>query len=209
MQPYRNTSLSGLRRSAPLNSYLRPSHISLAREPRMYAQRHRDRVGPIEASSLALQLFGRPLGRTSEVAAMRRARRIGTGIGLRHERQDSLPPPDSGSGTTCSSVSTIESISAENSITLGRSAHLIRVGEAARITGLPQSLLRKTFMSPDKRPANIPSPPPHKRIGRAIYIIAGKLPAWVENLGSSTEHRTRRGRPTLAEQMHRKGRHAE
>jgi hypothetical protein len=48
-------------------------------------------------------------------------------------------------------------------------AHLIRVPEAARITGLPRSLLRKSFMSQDKRPKNVPPPPPHKRIGRGLH----------------------------------------
>jgi hypothetical protein len=64
------------------------------------------------------------------------------------------------------------------------SAHLIRVAEAARVTGLPVSLLRKTFIAEHKRPKNVPSPPPHKRIGRAVYIIADRLAAWVENLNN-------------------------
>ena len=64
-------------------------------------------------------------------------------------------------------------------------AHLIRVPEAARITGLPRSLLRKSFMSQDKRPKNVPPPPPHKRIGRAVYILANELPAWIESLGKA------------------------
>ena len=38
------------------------------------------------------------------------------------------------------------------------SGHLIRLPEAAAITGLPISLLRKSFMSEDKRPANVPLP---------------------------------------------------
>src|ERR1700736_5822257 len=65
------------------------------------------------------------------------------------------------------------------------SAHLVRVPEAARITGLPPSLLRKSFMSEDERPKNVPPPPPHKRIGRAVYIVANELPAWIESLGKA------------------------
>jgi hypothetical protein len=85
-------------------------------------------------------------------------------------------------------------------------AHLIRVHEAARITGLPASLLRKSFMSESKRPPNIPPPPPHKRIGRAVYILADQLPAWIESLGRPSETMTlagrrRHGRPTVAERM--------
>jgi hypothetical protein len=59
-------------------------------------------------------------------------------------------------------------------------AYLVRLKEAAAITGLPVSLLRKSFMSEDKRPNNVPLPPPHKRIGRAIYILADRLPDWIE-----------------------------
>lgn len=85
------------------------------------------------------------------------------------------------------------------------SAHLIRVPEAARVTGLPISILRKSFMRDEKRPRNIPKPPPHKRIGRAVYILAKELPAWVETLGApvtlATGGKKRRGRPTVAERM--------
>ena len=85
-------------------------------------------------------------------------------------------------------------------------AHLIRVPEAARITGLPTSLLRKSFMCEEKRPRNVPPPPPHKRIGRAVYILAGELPRWIESLGnpltmSGGEPRKRRGRPTVAKRI--------
>jgi predicted DNA-binding transcriptional regulator AlpA len=88
-------------------------------------------------------------------------------------------------------------------------AHLIRVPEAARITGLPRSLLRKSFMSQDKRPKNVPPPPPHKRIGRAVYILANELPAWIESLGKAPAkmglgERRRRGRPTVAERIMRR-----
>jgi hypothetical protein len=61
-------------------------------------------------------------------------------------------------------------------VVIRATAHLIRVPEAARLTGLPRSLLRKSFMSEDKRPKNVPPPPPHKRIGRAVYILASELP---------------------------------
>jgi hypothetical protein len=83
------------------------------------------------------------------------------------------------------------------------SAHLVRVPEAARITGLPPSLLRKSFMSEDKRPKNVPPPPPHKRIGRAVYIVANELPAWIESLGEPSVRR-RRGRPTVADRIMRR-----
>jgi hypothetical protein len=85
-------------------------------------------------------------------------------------------------------------------------AHLIKVPEAARITGLPGSLLRKSFMREDKRPKNVPAPPPHKRIGRAVYILADHLSTWVESLGKASntgtpEGKRRRGRPTVAERI--------
>jgi len=84
--------------------------------------------------------------------------------------------------------------------------HLIRVPEAAQLTGLPVSLLRKCFMREDRRPKNVPPPPPHKRIGRAVYIIAHRLPAWVESLGtfSVTDGKRKRGRPTVAERIARR-----
>ena len=90
-----------------------------------------------------------------------------------------------------------------------RSAHLIRVPEAARITGLPQSLLRKSFMAEGKRPRNVPPPPPHKRIGRAVYILADRLAEWIETLGqiptgAPPGEGYRRGRPTAAERIARR-----
>lgn len=88
---------------------------------------------------------------------------------------------------------------------VGASAHLIRIPEAARITGLPSSTLRKAFMREEKRPRNVPRPPPHKRIGRAVYIVARELPGWVESLGrTEVEEKRRRGRPTVAERMKRR-----
>ena len=83
-------------------------------------------------------------------------------------------------------------------------AHLIRIPEAAEITGLPASLLRKSFMREEKRPKNVPPPPPHKRIGRAVYILADALPAWVQNLGVPASEHHRRGRPTVAERIQRR-----
>jgi hypothetical protein len=93
--------------------------------------------------------------------------------------------------------------------TLGRALpHLIRIPEAARITGLPASLFRKSFMTAEKRPKNIPLPPPHRRIGRAVYILAHQLPAWIESLGNPRvlPEKGRPGRPTVAERIIRRGR---
>jgi hypothetical protein len=85
-------------------------------------------------------------------------------------------------------------------------AHLIRIPEAARITGLPTSLLRKSFMCEEKRPRNVPPPPPHKRIGRAVYIVAGELPKWIDSLGDpfivdGRKSSKRRGRLTVTERI--------
>jgi len=44
-------------------------------------------------------------------------------------------------------------------------------------------------MSEGKRPNNVPLPPPHKRIGRAIYILAERLPDWIEGLGDLRRRR--------------------
>jgi hypothetical protein len=86
-------------------------------------------------------------------------------------------------------------------------AQLIRIREAAEITGLPTSLLRKSFMREERRPKNVP-PPPHKRIGRAIYILADDLAAWVEGLGrpsaTAPHERRQRGRPTVTERTARR-----
>lgn len=81
-------------------------------------------------------------------------------------------------------------------------AHLIRVPEAAKATGLPVSTLRKSFMK--VRPANVPPPPPHRRIGRSVYILADELRAWVEAL-PQPKGAVRRGRPTVAERIARRG----
>jgi hypothetical protein len=86
-----------------------------------------------------------------------------------------------------------------------RTAHLVRVPEAARITGLPQSLLRKSFIAEEKRPKNVP-PPPHKRIGHAVYIFTDRLAEWVETLGQFPSGAplgtaSRRGRPTVADRI--------
>ena len=97
----------------------------------------------------------------------------------------------------------------EQSSALRASALLVRIPEAAQITGLPSSILRKSFMREERRPPNIPPPPPHKRIGRAIYIFARELPTWLDNLGRPNvgrgqTHYTRRGRPTVAERIIRR-----
>jgi len=82
------------------------------------------------------------------------------------------------------------------------SAHLIRVPEAARLTGLPRSMLRKSFMREDRRPKNVPPPPPHVRVGRAVFILADKLDAWIISIGAPIAPRKRpRGRPTVAERI--------
>jgi hypothetical protein len=84
---------------------------------------------------------------------------------------------------------------------------LVRVEEAAVITGLPASLIRKSFIDERKRPANIPAPPPHKRIGRSVYIIRDELAGWVSRLGLEStvmnDDRRRRGRPTVAQRIAR------
>jgi hypothetical protein len=89
-------------------------------------------------------------------------------------------------------------------------SHLVRIPEAARITGSPESLLRKSFMREEKRPINVPPPPPHKRVGRAIYILADQLPEWIQNLDTrsgpnGTIGSRRRGRPTVVERIARRG----
>ena len=70
---------------------------------------------------------------------------------------------------------------------VGGRPYLVRIAEAASITGLPASLIRKSFMCATKKPANVPEPPPHKRIGKAIYIIADRLEDWVSSLGQTRQ----------------------
>jgi hypothetical protein len=86
---------------------------------------------------------------------------------------------------------------------LSSMAHLISVPDAAALTGLPLSTLRKSFMR--VRPPNVPAPPPHKRIGRSVYVVADKLQGWVETLPSPEPVR-KRGRPTKAEQIAKRDR---
>lgn len=80
---------------------------------------------------------------------------------------------------------------------------LVSVKEAAAITGLPESLIRKSFIDERKRPPNIPSPPPHKRIGRSVYIIRDGLARWVSRIGEdpaeTNDGQPRRGRPTAVQ----------
>ena len=103
------------------------------------------------------------------------------------------------------SVGSIIRNETESSRSPRATAHLIRIPEAAEITGLPASLLRKSFMRDDKRPKNIPPPPPHKRIGRAVYILADELVTWIEGIGgpvkSGQKAKRRRGRPSVAERI--------
>jgi hypothetical protein len=80
-------------------------------------------------------------------------------------------------------------------------AHLIRVPEAAKQSGIPLSTMRKAFMQ--IRPANVPPPPPHKRVGRSVYVLADKLQAWVASLPETATPK-KRGRPTKAEQIARR-----
>jgi hypothetical protein len=75
---------------------------------------------------------------------------------------------------------------------------LVNLPAASLLTGIPLSTLRKSFMRTP--PKNVPSPPPHKRIGRAVYIVADKLESWVLSL-PSPEPVKKRGRPTKAEQI--------
>ena len=85
---------------------------------------------------------------------------------------------------------------------------LVRVVDAAAITGLPVSLIRKSFIDERKRPANIPPPPPHKRIGRSVYILRDGLMDWVRSLDEysapTRANRERTGRPTVAERRARR-----
>lgn len=106
------------------------------------------------------------------------------------------------------SIRSAEKPSAEAMVRVRTTPHLVRIAEAARITGLPPSLLRKPFMSDEKRPKNIPLPPPHRRVGRAVYILANELPAWIESLGNqgTLPEKRRRGRPTVGERIIRRKR---
>lgn len=97
---------------------------------------------------------------------------------------------------------------AANVVSFWPTSHLIRVPEAARITGLPSSLLRKSFICESKRPRNVPPPPPHKRIGRSVYIIASELHAWIHSLGGSpstaeSHAKPHHRRPTVSERVAR------
>lgn len=58
----------------------------------------------------------------------------------------------------------------------------VRIPDAAALTGIARHVLVKSFMRPDRRPKGIPAPPPHVRVGRAIYILVDELPAWVASL---------------------------
>lgn len=122
------------------------------------------------------------------------AAKIRASNGKEHAQAQSLAPPHD------APVPPVPSITIRQA-----SAHLIRVPEAARLTGLPQSLLRKSFMREDRRPKNVPPPPPHLRIGRAVYIYAGRIPGWLSDIGialpANAPAKRRRGRPTVAERI--------
>lgn len=131
-----------------------------------------------------------------------RGRRVKVGLSRQDEDGSGTMMRDKGTETTEASIGTTPA-----------SAHLVRIPEAARITGLPRSLLRKSFMAEHKRPKNVPAPPPHKRIGRAVYILAHELPGWIESLGrpsanQAAEAKSRRGRPTVAERIQRRAQEA-
>jgi hypothetical protein len=78
---------------------------------------------------------------------------------------------------------------------------LIRIEEASEVTGVPVSTLRKSFMRTP--PRNVPPPPPHRRIGRSVYILADKLESWVLSLPAPAQVK-KRGRPTKAETISRR-----
>ncbi len=96
-----------------------------------------------------------------------------------------------------------QALKTHSAVETGRTlSFFVRMEEAAAISGLPASLIRKSFIVEAKRPANIPPPPPHKRIGRAIYIVRDELDEWAKNIGNQPNHvkndQARRGRPTVA-----------
>jgi hypothetical protein len=66
-------------------------------------------------------------------------------------------------------IRSTEEPSAQAVVPARATPHLVRVPEAARITGLPWSLLRKSFMTEDKRPKNVPSPPPQANRSRGLH----------------------------------------
>jgi len=59
-----------------------------------------------------------------------------------------------------------------------------------------------------ERPKNIPLPPPYRRVGCAVYILANELPAWIEGLGKQDvlREKRRRGPPTVDERIKRRTR---
>lgn len=60
----------------------------------------------------------------------------------------------------------------------------LRIRDAAAATGLRESFIRRTFLR--KRPKNVPPPPPHRRVGRTILIVAEALPEWAAAIGAPT-----------------------
>lgn len=80
----------------------------------------------------------------------------------------------------------------------------VSIADAAKITGLSESTIRKSFMTPGRRPPGLPNPPPHIRPtpGR-ILVLTAPLPAWVAGLGqgSATPVSRRRGARTKVERL--------
>ena len=81
---------------------------------------------------------------------------------------------------------------------------LVKVSQAAEISGYPKSFIRKTFIREELRPKNIPPPPPHQRRGRAVDIYADQISAWVVSVEAfllASRRKGKCGRPTVAERI--------
>jgi len=78
---------------------------------------------------------------------------------------------------------------------------LVRLPQAAEISGVPLGWLQKSFM--EQPPKGAPPRPPHVRVGRAIYVIADRLPEWVAskeaNQSPAPPIKRERGRPRKAD----------
>ena len=55
--------------------------------------------------------------------------------------------------------------------------------QAARLVGISYSTMKKCFMAAEKRPANLPGPPRHRRRGRSVYIFTATLAEWAAGFG--------------------------
>ncbi len=72
--------------------------------------------------------------------------------------------------------------------------------QAARLVGISYSTMKKCFMDPMKRPANLPGPPEHRRRGRSVHIFSALLAEWAAGFGlQSAPARKRTGRRTKLE----------